>query len=241
MNYVVIFAGGVGARMGSKTPKQFLEVQGKPIIIHTLERFHSHSLIDGIIVVCKVEYINYCKDLITAYKLNKVFDVIAGGETGQISIFNGIQFLYEKISKSPESDIILIHDGVRPVITEELITNSILCTQENGNSIAVSQAIETVIKINKTGGISEILDRTNCRNAKAPQCFYLERLWTVHQQALKDGITNSIDTATLMSSYGDNLHTIECSPNNIKITTPNDYFMFKGMYEAALSEKYSKE
>lgn len=237
MNYVVIFAGGVGSRMGSKTPKQFLKVKEKPIIIHTIEKFHMHSSIDGVIVVCKREYIDYCKELIDKYRLNKVYDVICGGKTGQLSIYNGVEFLYRNVSQNPSNDIVLIHDGVRPIINEHLISKSIECTMKNGNSIAVSKAVETVIKVDSYGNIIETVDRSICRNAKAPQCFYLKDLWEIHEKALKDQKIDMIDSATLMSEYGYKLYTTECNAENIKITTPIDYYMFRGMYEAMSNDK----
>lgn len=230
MNYTVIFAGGVGVRMGSNTPKQFLKVGGKPIIIHVLEKFAIHPEIDGIVVVCKEEYIDECKTYISDYGIGKVLDVIAGGETGQQSIKNGVEYLIRNVSKNQE-DIVLVHDGVRPIITKELISECIKGVKENGNSIAAASAVETVIKVNEDGTLAEIVDRSRCRNAKAPQCFVLQELWEAHKKASEDGIENMIDSAMLMSHYGHQLYTVPCSPDNIKITTPNDYYMFKGMYE----------
>ena len=231
MNYVVIFAGGIGERMGSQIPKQFLKVGGKPIIIHVLEKFSIHSEIDGIVVVCKEDLIEECREYIRQFKVNKIIDVIPGGDTGQLSIRNGIKYLVENVSTNQSGDIVLIHDGVRPLITGELITNSIQCTKQNGNSIASSAAIETVILIREDGSVDEIADRSRCRNAKAPQCFILKDIWEAHQKAMGEGKTNMIDSAMLMSYYGGKLYTTECGPENIKITTPNDYYMFKGMLE----------
>ena len=231
MNYTVIFAGGVGMRMGSSTPKQFLQVGGKPIIIHVLEKFSLHPEIDGIIVVCKKEYIDECREYIRAFGIGKVYDVIPGGETGQGSIRNGVEYLIQNVSENPAKDVVLVHDGVRPIVTGKLISACIAGVKANGNCIAASPAIETVIRVDDDGTLAEIADRSKCRNAKAPQCFILRDLWEAHEKALKDGIENMIDSAMLMSSYGHLLHTTECSPENIKITTPNDYYMFKGMYE----------
>lgn len=235
MNYTVIFAGGVGVRMGSTTPKQFLKVGGKPIIIHVLEKFSNHPEIDGIVVVCKEEYIDECRGYIKEFGIGRVLDVIPGGETGQLSIRNGVEYLVRNASKESVSeedrDIVLVHDGVRPIITGELISACIKGVKEHGNCIAASHAIETVITVNEDGSLKEIEDRSLCRNAKAPQCFYLDDLWDAHRKAAAEGITNMIDSAMLMSRYGHLLYTTECSPDNIKITTPNDYYMFKGMYE----------
>lgn len=233
MNYALIFAGGVGSRMGSNIPKQFLRVDHKPIIIHVIEKFSAHEDIDGIVVVCKQDYITECESYIKEFNIHKVLAVIAGGNTGQASICCGINYLKETVSRHPEQDIVLVHDGVRPLIDHDLLTRSIQCVKQNGNSIAVSPAIETVIRIDAQGHIIDTVDRSQCRNAKAPQCFFLADIWAVHQQALQDGVT-TIDSATLMSHYGHQLYTTDCKAENIKITTPNDYYMFKGMYEARL-------
>lgn len=232
MNYVLIFAGGVGSRMGSDIPKQFLLVDNKPIIMHVIEKFDSHKEIDGILIVSKEEYIDKCRDLCKEYGFSKVLDVVKGGETGQGSIYNGLCALVSNYSKDKYNDIVLVHDGVRPLITHELISNNIACVKKNGNSISVSKAIETVIRIDEDGMVKDTVDRSECRNAKAPQCFILGDLFDTHEKALSQGIRDSIDSATLMSRYGTNLHTVECEPENIKITTPNDYYMFKGMYDA---------
>ena len=232
MNYAVIFAGGIGSRMGSSVPKQFLEVDGKPILVHVAEKFSSHPLIGGIVIASKEEYIGKCLELIRRYGLKKVVNVIPGGPTGQETIYNGVREVYLNHSANPDRDIVLIHDGVRPLITEELITESIACTERNGNSIAVSNAIETVIRVDRNGTVTGTVDRSECRHAKAPPCFFLKELWEVHSRAKEDGVINAIDTATLMSMYGCKLHTTPCGPENIKITTPGDYYMFQAIYEA---------
>lgn len=232
MNYVVIFAGGVGARMGSAIPKQFLKVDNKPVIIHTIEHFDKHPYIDGIIVVCNEAWIDYCREQIKRYHIKKVYEVIPGGETGQLSIFNGLTYLENKISKGLEDDIVLIHDGVRPMITQGLITDSINTCKEKGNSIAVSKAIETIIRVDKNGRLKETVDRAECRYAKAPQCFYIKDLLKVHKDAYSKHNYQYIDSATLMSAYGYELYTTECSSENIKITTPNDFYTFKALYKA---------
>lgn len=232
MNYVIIFAGGVGARMGSDRPKQFLKVDGKPILAHTIEKFEKHPDINGIIVVSNKDYIGNCKELMSIYRLTKVFDVIAGGETGQLSIYNGLKHLVKNVSKNSNEDIVLVHDGVRPLINKDLITDSIRCCKVNGNSIAVSKAIETVIRVDQNGKLKETVDRSECRYAKAPQCFKIADLWSAHMWAMTIKDFSFIDSATLMSRYGYELHTTECSAENIKITTPNDFYTFEALYHA---------
>lgn len=229
MNYALIFAGGMGNRMGSNIPKQFLEVDAKPILIHSVENFSNHPSIDGIVIVSIKEYIHQVQYLIDKFGVGKVMKIVAGGSTGQESIFNGLKALRNEL-KISENSLILIHDGVRPNINSELISNSIECAINNGNSIAVSDAIETVIYTNSNEGTTRILDRSNCFNAKAPQVFRLGDIYKYHLNAQRDCIFDFVDSATLASYYNVKLATIKCNPDNIKITTPNDYFTFKALY-----------
>ena len=124
MNIAIIFAGGTGQRMNTKTkPKQFLELHGKPIIIYTLEHFEHHELINGIIVVCVEGWIDYCKELINKFHINKVKAIIPGGETGMLSRYMGVNKAAELY---PKDTICLMHDGVRPLIDHEIISKNIV-------------------------------------------------------------------------------------------------------------------
>ena len=141
-NVAVIFAGGTGQRMNTRTrPKQFLELYGKPIIIYTLEAFESHPEIDGIVVVMLESWIDYMWELIRKYNLKKVKKVVPGGASGQESIYNGLCAAAQFYN---EDDIVLIHDGVRPLIDEETITANIRGVKERGTAITVTAAIETI-------------------------------------------------------------------------------------------------
>lgn len=231
MNIAVIFAGGTGQRMNTASkPKQFLELHGKPIIIYTLEYFQNHSQIDGIIVVCLSNWIDYCKDLLYKYHINKVLKVVPGGNSGQKSIFNGLEVAHQ-ISNDKNS-IVLIHDGVRPLINEALITNCITAVKESGSAITVSPAIETVLIKNADGNIGNILKRSDCEMAKAPQCFYLNDIYKCHLKAQKEGKTDFIDSASLMQYYGYKLNAVEGPMENIKITTPSDFYIFRAIMDA---------
>lgn len=230
MNVAMIFAGGTGSRMNTKSrPKQFLELHGKPIIIYTLEKFENHPLIDSIVVVCLKAWIPFLNRLIKKYNLTKIASVVPGGETGQMSIFNGLC----EVEKLYDSDsVVLIHDGVRPLIDEETITNNINCVLEKGNAITVAPAIETVtIKENKNE-VGKIIDRSHCQMAKAPQSFILKDIIDCHRRAQKDNYTEAIDSASLFSHYGHKLYTVVGSNQNIKITTPADFFMFRAIMDA---------
>lgn len=230
MNVAVIFAGGTGQRMNTKTkPKQFLELHGKPILIYTLELFQQAPSIDGIVLVMLENWIGHCNELIDRYRLSKVKAVVPGGETGQESIFHGIAKAYELYTNE---SIVLIHDGVRPLVDVETIEKCIQCVKEHGNAITVSPAIETVALMTKDGGVGKILPRCDCQIAKAPQCFVLGEIYRNHLKAQADGRLDFIDSASLMQYYGDKLYTVEGPSENIKITTPGDFYIFRAIVDA---------
>lgn len=229
MNIAIIFAGGVGKRMNLEgLPKQFLKVQNKPILIHTLEKFQSNNNIDMIVLVSVSSHIEYCKELINSYGLNKVQKIIPGGETGQKSIYQGLNCLRSICSSE---DIVLIHDGVRPIINDDLINRNIESVKQYGNAISCSQAIETIATFTDDY-ISKIIPRSDCVIAKAPQSFYYKDIMYCHDLAISEGYGDAIDSASLATHYNKKLHYILCSPMNIKITTPSDFYIFKGLLEA---------
>ena len=232
MNTALIFAGGTGTRMNTKTkPKQFLELNGKPIIIHTIDIFEQHPDIDVIAVVCLESWIPYMKGLLERYHIEKVKFVVPGGETGQQSIRRGLDAIWADESV-PKDSLVLIHDGVRPLINEEIISSCIECAKQYGNAITVTPAIETVITVSDNDEVDKIVDRSKCRLARAPQTFRLCDIMEAHKRAVEDGALNMIDSAMLMSHYGATLHVVEGPVENIKITTPSDFYVFRAIYEA---------
>lgn len=236
MNIGIIFAGGVGTRMNSKDkPKQFLEVHGKPIIVHTIEIFEKANEIDAIIVACIEEWIPYMEELKYKFRLDKIKAIVPGGETGQASIYNGL-IAAESLSKS-EDTIVLIHDGVRPLINEDLIKKNIANVKKNGSAITCSVAKETFVIVNDDVEVEKIPSRAHSRIAKAPQSFFLKDILEVHRQALKDGVNNAIDSCTLMNQYGKTLSVVEGPYENIKITTPDDFYMFRALFDAKENEQ----
>lgn len=229
MNYAVIFAGGVGKRMdGYDIPKQFLKANEKEIIIHTLEHFQKNAHIDGIVVACKEEWIEFLKGLIQTYQLTKVLDVVPGGDSGQLSIYQGIQYLY---NISTRDDIVLIHDGVRPLIDDALISNNIETAKQHGSCITCVKVTETIVESQDQSMICDVYKREPVYIAKAPQTFRLHDIYEAHQKAMQDGEFNSIDSCTLMKQYEYPLYMLLGDYKNIKITTPIDYFMFKAILE----------
>ena len=229
MNIAVIFAGGSGKRMNTKTrPKQFLEYQGKPIIIYTLELFDNHPMIDGIVVACIEDWIPFLEKMLKKFEINKVLKIVPGGSTGQESIYNGL-VAAKDVSKGAD-DIVLIHDGVRPLITGQTITDNIDMVKSVGSCITCIPATETFVVTNEEGGL-DIPSRAHSLIARAPQSFYLRDILNAHRRAISEGRYDFIDSCTMMSNYGYKMNTIIGPMENIKITTPTDYFIFKAMVE----------
>ena len=229
MNIAIIFAGGAGRRMHTKSrPKQFLEYQGKPIIIYTLELFDNHPMIDGIVVACVEEWMPFLKKMLKKFEISKVKRMVSGGETGQDSIYNGLMAAKEIAAGA--DDIVLIHDGVRPLITEQTITDNINMVKQEGSCITCIPATETFI-VNQPDGCLEIPTRDNSLIARAPQSFYLDDILKAHEQAQAEGRHDFIDSCTMMHHYGHKLGKVIGPMENIKITTPTDYFVFKAMVE----------
>lgn len=225
-NIAIIFAGGVGSRMGSDVPKQFLKIYGKEIIIHTLERFQYNENIDLIYVGCVKEYISVLESLVKRYNITKipVGGIIPGGKSGQDTI-------YRVLKKAEEENfgdsICLIHDGVRPLITDEVINNNIDSVKKYGSAITATKAFETPIVSYDGSNIDKVLERKTVYTAQAPQSFYLKDIIKAH-----DIIRNSemgyfnpriVDSCSLMMECGNKVHLIEGNRGNIKVTTVEDY------------------
>lgn len=234
MNIAVVFAGGTGQRMNTKTtPKQFLKLHGKAILIYTLECFEEHPDIDKIIVVCLEPWIHTLQRLIAQDGISKVASIVPGGDSGQASIRNGI---FEAARLFPDDSIVLIHDGVRPLLSADTITNCISCVKEHGSAVTVVPATETIVQ-EEDGKIYSMIERQSCRLARAPQCFFLKDIRRAHEMALEEGRDDFIDSAYLMSHYGHDLYVVEGGSENIKITTPPDFYIFRAIMDAKENEQ----
>lgn len=238
LNIAVIFAGGFGTRMNIKSrPKQFLELNGKPIIIYTIELFDNHPDIDAIVVVCLESWIPFLRKQIKKFGISKVVKVVSGDESAHSSIYNGLCASEEYVDGCNADDaIVLIHDGVRPLITESVISENIAKVKECGNCITTIPAWETIVLDNHDNTYN-ILDRNDCIIARAPQSFYLRDIINAHRRCKEEGLEDFIDSCSLMNHYGHSIHTIKGSKENIKITTSTDFFVFKAIIEARESQQ----
>lgn len=231
MNIGVIFAGGVGKRMNSRVkPKQFINVYGKPIIIHTLEVFENHEEIDAITVACLKEWIPYLEELLAKFNIRKVKKIVPGGSSGQESIYNGL-LAAEEIAGG-EKSIVLIHDGVRPLIHEKTITDNIASVREHGSAITSVTVKETVLVVSKDNSIDSVPKRDDTRLARAPQSFYLDEIIGAHRRAMAEDRYDFIDSCSMMQYFGKKLYLIEGPQENIKITTPDDFYTMRALLDA---------
>lgn len=229
-NIAIIFAGGVGARMGSGLPKQFIEVNGKPIIIHTLDIFEDHPDIDSIYIACKEEFVAKLEKLVKRHMISKVMKIVPGGTTGQGSIYNALSAAVEE---NPEDSVVLIHDGVRPCITQETIDKCLACQKENGNAVTCTPLFETPVVSKEGDVVDDLPNRDTIFTAQAPQCFVLGEVMEAHAaQRERDPEYNGvIDTCTLMKNAGHRISIVKGERSNIKVTTPEDLFIFRAMIE----------
>ncbi len=233
MNYGLIFAGGVGTRMNSKAkPKQFLEIHGKPIIVHTIEHFESSKDIDAVCVVCVEAWIDYMNELIEKFNFKKVKWVLPGGETALDTQLVGLKAIKEYDDAHNGNGIVLIHDGVRPLINGNLICSCIEAVKQFGSAITIAPATETIVRTDDKNMIVSTIKRSECMLARAPQSFYVKDIVEAHDNAIKEGKHDFIDSTSMMLYYGHKVHTVEGPSENIKVTTPADFYICRALLDA---------
>lgn len=235
-NLAIIFAGGSGARMGSGIPKQFIEVHGKPIIIHTLEIFEEHPKIDAIYIACKGDYIPRLEKMLKRFMITKVEKVVPGGATGQDSIRNALEAAAENHGGD---SIVLIHDGVRPCITGELIDDDLECVMKKGSAVTCTALFETPVISREGTYVEDVPPRSELFTAQAPQCFYLGEVLEAHKEIRKKNpeYAGIVDTCSLMKACGKNVAIVKGNRGNIKVTTPEDLYTFRAMIEYRETEQ----
>lgn len=226
MNIALIIAGGSGARMQQDIPKQFLSVNDKPIIVYTLEAFQRHPEIDVIAVVCLEGWERTLEAYARQFNITKLKHIICGGENGQASIRNGVYDL-EKYYKS--DDLVLVHDAIRPMVSEEIISDCIHKTMQFGSGIASIPCAEAMV-ITETGTEARgVYERDHLKRTQTPQGFPLKRLGDAHREALERAITNSVASVTLMIELGQEVTLSLGSEKNLKLTTLEDIDIFKAL------------
>jgi len=209
----IIVAAGSGTRFGADVPKQFLEIGGKPILIHTLERFNQCTEIDEIFLVLAENEIGNFQKTLEKFNLEKVKKIIAGGKTRAESVRNAVKSI-------SNAEIIGVHDGARPLVSAEEIAETFIKARETGACCLVGKITDTIKRI-ENGKIIETIDRENLRRAQTPQTFRFEIL----QKAFSDDnfVSSATDECYLVEKAGFEVYFVEGSAKNIKITTREDF------------------
>ena len=228
MNIALILAAGSGSRMGNADkPKQFLPIYGKPLMIHTIEAFEAHDEVEAIVIVTNDIYIDQVKVWCKQYDLGKVKAVVAGGDSRQISVYNGLTAV-KAIAKG-DDDIILIHDAARPLISSKIISDNIKACEKFDAVDTVIKASDTIIRSVDEKVISDIPNRSELYQGQTPQTFKLSLILEAHEKAKSGLVPNVTDDAKLVLSLGKKVHLVEGSKQNFKITTFDDLMMLKAL------------
>ena len=232
MNYGLILAGGVGQRMRrTGMPKQFLEVFGKPIIVYTLQKFEYCEDVDEVVIVCHASWKEYMEALVERYGLKKIKAIISGGKDRQDSVLNGLKYI--QTHGASADDVVIIHDGVRPLIHESILSENVRVAKKYGNAMTVRPVIESVVITEKEeAGFSDFKKRDDTYSLTAPQSFKLNVLTKAYEDIKgKDTPMPLLDSALVFTYLGNNIHIIKENNNNLKVTTPEDYYILKAMLE----------
>lgn len=213
---VIITAGGTGKRMGGAIPKQFMEVAGKPILCHTIELFYQFNKDAQILVTLPESWLDYWEELINTYQFDVPHQVVAGGQERFHSIKNALHYCHEQI--------VLVHDGVRPLVSKETLKRCIDALEVHNAVIPVVPVKESLRRTN--GSKTEAVIRSEYTIVQTPQCFEKSVLEQAYAQEYHHGIT---DDASLVEQYGERIHTVDGNDENIKITTPMDIFLAEAL------------
>lgn len=227
MNIALLTAAGVGSRMKQDIPKQFIHVEDKPIIVHTMEAFQKHPSIDAIAVVTLPSWIEVLTAYAKQFNITKLKWVVAGGKTGQESIHNGLVAIKKN---SNLNDVIMVHDGNRCMVSDEIISDSLATYHTYGSAVAAIPCVEAVFRCSDNGiSSTESIPREQLYRTQTPHTYSLKKLLWAHDEAQKRNITNTAASCTLMQQLGEIVYFSKGSEENLKITTLEDLAIYKAL------------
>ena len=235
-NYVILLAGGVGKRMGTDIPKQFLEVDGKPIIVYSIENFQKNPQIEKIVVVCVKDWIDKTWELVKKYSLSKVEWIIEGGSTGHDSIRNGVFFLKDKVDPD---DHIIVHDAVRPVLPQKAIDEVLRVSHEKGNASSSIECHPPIVYTDDhESGITDV-DREHVMLTASPQAFKYSLALKCYEQAEAEDYHTSTFTSSLLIHCHERVYFAKGTSCNIKITRKEDLALFEALLKIPEDHLYN--
>lgn len=230
MNIALIIAGGVGQRMGQDIPKQFINVENIPVIVYTMAAFQKHPEIDAIEIVCVDGWHEVLYAYAKQFGISKLENVVSGGKNGQDSIRNGLYDIAKR--HNDDNDLVLIHDAIRPLLSEEIISDNIRVCKEHGNAITVIPCNAAMLKTYDGIHSETQVPRDNLKETQTPQTFFLKDIIAAHKEALEKGIVASVASCTMYIELGRKLYMCKGSEKNIKLTTVEDVEIFKALLNA---------
>lgn len=228
-NIVILTAGGVGNRTHQDIPKQFLNVENKPILVYTLEAFQNHPNVDEICVSILEGWDQILWAYAKQFNITKLKYVVTGGATGQESIFNGLKAIRENHN---DNDVVIVHDGNRPMIEPDIVTDNLVKQKLYGSAVAVIPCTEVVFVSENRVDSDKSVPREKLQRTQTPHSYYLGELWNAHMEARKRGITNTAASCSLMEALGKKTYFSKGSEKNLKITTVDDIEIFKALLNA---------
>lgn len=228
MNIAMILAGGTDSRFQMSVRKQFVNVYNRPVIAYTLEAFQRHDEIDAIMVSCLDGWQEMVRAYAKQFNITKLKWVIPGGRDGQASARNGILALKEKCH---DDDVVILHDSIRPFVSEDIITDSLRVCRIHGMGVAAVRTMDTIMKTQDGLVGTDSISRYAIIRIQTPQAYRMDKLWDIHEKAIEKGITGEVDTNSVISKLGESVYFSKGSDLNMKINTVEDVEMFKALYK----------
>ena len=231
MNVVILTAAGRGTRTHQDIPKQFLHINNKPLIIYTMEAFEQHPSIDAILVVCLEGWHEVLKAFAKQFNISKLKWIVPGGNSGTESIKNGLMELKKHCKKD---DIVMVHDGNRALVSQEIITDSLVTCQKYGSAVAAIPCVEAIFKSEDGISSNVSIPREELYRTQTPHTYSLEKMLWAYEEADKKNIVSTTATCTLMNLLGEEIYFSKGSDRNMKVTTTEDIDIFKSLLDAEL-------
>jgi len=226
----LLTAAGTGSRMHMEIPKQFYHVENKPLILYTMEKFQSHPGVDQIVVVTVPAWMDLVRAYAAQYQITKLKWIVPGGATGQESILNGLKKIKEE--GGSDDDVVMVHDGNRCMVSQEIISNSLTVFAEKGSAVAAIPCVEAVFRSSDDGESSTIsIPREQLFRTQTPHTYTLGKLLWAHEEAAKRGIESTAASCVLMQQLGETVYFSRGSEENLKVTTMDDLHIFEALVQ----------
>lgn len=230
MNTALILAAGTDARFEMDVPKQFVNVNNRPMVVYTLERFQEHPDIDEIVVVC----LDGWQEMVRAYGkqfgITKLKAILPGGKNAQQSTYHGLEYMCKELCMK-QGDVVAIHDAIRPMVSKELITKSIAKCIKSGMGVAAIHVMDAIMRSDDGKSGFENIDRNEIMKIQTPQAFDFQYIWDMHNRAIAEGKTGFWDNTGMLTSLGEKIYFSEGSDLNMKVNTTEGVAMFKALYK----------